>query len=132
MIYVARESSEDAKIGVKDVAAGTNAPEHFVAKILQELGRKGLVQSTKGPNGGFYMSSKNLESTIADIVKATDGDGIYKDCVLGLKTCNEKKPCPVHHQYKEIKIKLIEMLEANSIGDFKEQLDLGVAFLKNA
>jgi Rrf2 family protein len=131
MIYIARESGEDNKVGVKDIAKGTNSPEHFIAKILQELGRKKLLQSTKGPNGGFYMDAKNLETTIADIVRATDGDGIYTDCVLGLKTCSEKNPCPVHHEYKEIKQKLIHLIESNSIGDFKEKLDLGLAFLKN-
>ena len=131
MIYIARESGEDNKVGVKDIAKGTNAPEHFIAKILQELRRKKLLQSTKGPNGGFYMDAKNLETTIADIVRATDGDGIYTDCVLGLKTCSEKNPCPVHHEYKEIKQKLIHLIESNSIGDFKEKLDLGLAFLKN-
>ncbi|MCX8470789.1 MAG: Rrf2 family transcriptional regulator, partial [Chitinophagaceae bacterium] len=73
MIYIARESGEDNKVGVKDIAKGTNSPEHFIAKILQELGRKKLLQSTKGPNGGFYMDAKNLETTIADIVRATDG-----------------------------------------------------------
>ncbi len=132
LIFVARESSEDKKIGVKEIAKGTHSPEHFIAKILQELGRKNLIQSTKGPNGGFYMDNKNLETSIADIVRATDGDGIYKDCVLGLKTCSEKKPCPVHFEYKEIKQKLINMIESNSIGDFKEKLDLGEAFLKNS
>ncbi len=131
MIYVARESSEDHKIGVKDIAKGTNAPEHFIAKILQELGRKRLIQSTKGPNGGFYMDEKNLKTSIADIVRATDGEGIYVDCVLGLKTCSEKNPCPVHEEYKEIKQKLIRMIEKNSIGDFKKKLDLGLSFLKN-
>ena len=131
MIYIARESGEDNKVGVKDIAKGTNSPEHFIAKILQELGRKKLLQSTKGPNGGFYMDAKNLETTIADIVRATDGDGIYTDCVFGLKTCSEKNPCPVHHEYKEIKQKLIHLIESNSIGDFKEKLDLGLAFLKN-
>ena len=131
MIYIARESGEDNKVGVKDIAKGTNSPEHFIAKILQELGRKKLLQSTKGPNGGFYMDAKNLETTIADIVRATDGDGIYTDCVLGLKTCSEKNPCPVHHEYKEIKQKLIHLIESNSIGNFKEKLDLGLAFLKN-
>lgn len=40
-------------------------------------------------------------------------------------------PCPVHHEYKEIKHKLIHLIESNSIGDFKEKLDLGLAFLKN-
>lgn len=131
MIYVAQKSKDEMRVSIKDIAKGTDSPEHFIAKIMQELGRKRLVLSVKGPNGGFYMTEKELQTSISDIVRALDGDGIYVDCVLGLKTCSEKTPCPVHHEYKAIKAKLIHMLEHNTIGNFNEKLDSGSFFLKN-
>ena len=131
MIFVAQKSKDEVRVGVKDIAKGIDAPEHFIAKILQDLGKKKLVNSVKGPNGGFYMDKINLKSSIADVVKAIDGDSIYKDCVIGLKLCSEKNPCPVHFEYKEIKKNLITMLEENTIADFNEKLDTGKFFLKN-
>lgn len=131
MIFVAQKSKDEVRVGVKEIAKGIDAPEHFIAKILQDLGKKKLVNSVKGPNGGFYMDKLNLKSSISDIVKAIDGDSIYKDCVMGLKACSEKNPCPVHFEYKEIKKNLITMLEQNTIGDFNDKLDTGKFFLKN-
>lgn len=131
MIFVAQKSKEETRVGVKEIARGTDSPEHFIAKIMQELGRKRLVQSIKGPNGGFYMTEKDLKISISDIVKAMDGDKLYMDCVLGLKACSEKNPCPVHFEFKEIKKRLIHMIESNTIGDFNEKLDSGKFFLKN-
>ena len=131
MIFVAQKSKDEVRVGVKDIANGIDAPEHFIAKILQDLGKKKLLNSVKGPNGGFYMDSKNLKSSISDIVKAIDGDSIYKDCVIGLKECSEKNPCPVHFIYKDIKKNLIDMLEQNTIADFNEKLDSGKFFLKS-
>lgn len=131
MIFVAQKSKDEVRVGVKQIAKGIDAPEHFIAKILQDLGKKKLINSVKGPNGGFYMDQINLKSSIADVVKAIDGEGIYKDCVIGLKLCSEKNPCPVHFEYKEIKKNLITMLEENTIGDFNEKLDTGKFFLKN-
>ena len=131
MIFVAQKSKDEVRVGVKEIANGIDAPEHFIAKILQDLGKKKLLNSVKGPNGGFYMDSKNLKSSISDIVKAIDGDSIYKDCVIGLKECSEKNPCPVHFIYKDIKKNLIDMLEQNTIADFNEKLDSGKFFLKN-
>lgn len=131
MIFVAQKSKDEVRIGVKEIAKGIDAPEHFIAKILQDLGKKKLINSVKGPNGGFYMDKQNLKSSIADIVKAIDGDSIYKDCVIGLKLCSEKNPCPVHFEFKEIKRNLIAMLEENTIADFNEKLDTGKFFLKN-
>jgi|SRR6478672_98183 len=131
MIFVAQKSNDAVRVGVKDVAEGIAAPEHFIAKILQDLAKKKLINSIKGPNGGFYMDTENLKSSIADVVIAIDGDGIYKDCVIGLKLCSEKNPCPVHFEYKEIKKNLIAMLENNTITDFNEKLDTGKFFLRN-
>lgn len=131
MIFVAQKSKDNTRVGVKEIAKGIDSPEHFIAKIMQELSRKRLLQSAKGPNGGFYMTGKDFNTRISDIVKAIDGDQLYVDCVLGLKTCSEKNPCPVHHEYKEIKRKLIAMLEHNTIGNFNEKLDSGKFFLKN-
>ena len=131
MIFVAQKSKDEVRVGVKEIANGIDAPEHFIAKILQDLGKKKMLNSVKGPNGGFYMDSKNLKSSISDIVKAIDGDSIYKDCVIGLKECSEKNPCPVHFIYKDIKKNLIDMLEQNTIADFNEKLDSGKFFLKN-
>ena len=131
MIFIAQKSDEQTRVGVKEIAKGADTPEPFIAKILQELSKKKLVQSIKGPNGGFFMTDKNLKSSIADIVKAIDGDGIYKDCVLGLKACSEKNPCPVHFEFKEIKKNLVSMIENNTIGEFKDKLESGDFFLKN-
>ena len=131
MIFVAQKSKDEVRVGVKEIANGIDAPAHFIAKILQDLGRKKLVNSVKGPNGGFYMDQINLKSSIADVVKAIDGDGIYKDCVIGLKLCSEKNPCPVHFEFKEIKKNLIFMLEENTIANFNDKLDTGKFFLKN-
>jgi Rrf2 family protein len=131
MIFVAQKSKDGSRIGIREIAKGTGAPEHFIAKIMQELSRKKLVHSIKGPRGGFYMDRFDLQTSLADIVKALDGNAIYHDCVLGLKTCNEKKPCPVHDQYRAIKKNLIQMIEENTIGDFNTKLDSGKFFLVN-
>ena len=130
MIYVAQISKEGSRVSVKDIATGIDAPIPFTAKILQELGRRRLVRSVKGPNGGFYLDTSENPIAIADIVRAIDGDVIYDDCVLGLKKCSEKNPCPVHFEYKDIKRKLIKMIENKTINDFKNDLDNGIYQLK--
>lgn len=131
LIFIAQEANEEKRIGVTEVAKGIDAPMHFTAKILQELARKGLLKSIKGPNGGFYLEKNDLKNSLADIVKAMDGNKIYNDCVLGLKACSEKNPCPVHYEYKNIKKELVKMIENNTIGDFNEKLISGKFFLKN-
>lgn len=131
MIYISQKSREDIRVGVEEVAKNIDAPKHFIAKILQELSRKKLVQSMKGPNGGFFLEKKDLKTSLAHIVKAMDGDKIYNECVLGLKDCSHKNPCPVHAEYTEIKKKLIAMLENNTIENFNDMSTIGKLHLKS-
>lgn len=131
MIYLAQKSKDGGRRSIKEIAGETDAPVYFVAKIMQHLCQQKLVQSEKGAGGGYYMEESHLNISIADIVKAVDGDQMFVNCVLGLKVCSEINPCPVHFEYKKIKKSLITMMEDNTIGSFNEKLDSGKFFLKN-
>lgn len=130
MIFIAQKSENGERVGIKDIAHGIDSPEHFIAKILQELSRKNLVQSAKGPNGGFYHDAQTSGSSLADIVKTIDGDKIFNGCGLGLKQCSESHPCPIHHEFKKVREDIKNMLENARIGTFTEALDCRLAFLK--
>jgi len=130
LIFIAQQSKDGSKISIKDIALGIDSPEHFIAKILQQLSRKGFVKSIKGPNGGFYMEEEELRITLADIVKEMDGDRLFNGCGLGLKECSESHPCPIHNDFKLIKENLLIMLKSSQIRFFVENLDQKLTFLK--
>ena len=130
VIFIAQKSENGAKIGIKDIAAGIDSPLHFIAKILQELSKRGIIESTKGPNGGFYIDKAAQKKTLADVVRAIDGDNIFNSCGLGLKNCSETKPCPLHNEFKIIRSKIQTTLNSATIGDFNESLNLGLSFIK--
>lgn len=130
LIYVAQKSKDGHRIGIKEIAGGIDSPEYFIAKILQDLSRKDYVQSVKGPNGGFFMDEKNLQISIADIVREVDGDKLFTGCGLGLKQCSENHPCPIHNDFKVIRKDIKDMLEKSTIDMFVENLDLKLTFLK--
>src|SRR5690606_9669176 len=103
VFFIAHRTEGGNKVSIKEIATGINSPEHFLAKILQDLSRKGIVKSTKGPNGGFYMDEASLQRPLLDVVEATDGNGLFSGCGLGLVSCSESKPCPLHNEFKVIR-----------------------------
>ena len=130
LIFIAQKSKDGSRIGIKDISAGIDSPEYFIAKILQDLSRKGFVQSAKGPNGGFYMDENNLKLSVADIVREIDGDKLFSGCGLGLKECSEDHPCPIHNDFKHIRQEIKDMLDNSKIEMFVKNLDLKLTFLK--
>ncbi|HEV7379760.1 MAG TPA: Rrf2 family transcriptional regulator [Dyadobacter sp.] len=123
MIYIAQQSKSGGKTGFKQIAHAIDAPEPFIAKILQQLGKDNLVQSTKGPHGGFYINEQTMSRTLADVVKAIDGDKIFNGCGLGLTFCSEKNPCPIHNEFKAIRNQIQQMLQSATVSQFNDLLD---------
>lgn len=117
-LFIAEQSLQSNKVGLKDIAESIDSPMAFTAKILQALTKNNLVNVVKGPYGGFYIDEEALRNNpIREIVDLFDGDKIYTGCALGLKQCDETKPCPLHHQFKQIRADLSELLEKNTLMD---------------
>lgn len=131
MLYIAEQSQKDNRVNIKEISSAIDSPEAFTAKVLQQLARNGIVDSLKGPTGGFSIPKERLsEIKLQDIVYAIDGDQIYKGCGLGLPECNDERPCPVHHKFADIRDGLQSMLETTTVKELATGLNKGLTFLK--
>lgn len=131
-IFIATQSSEGKRVNIKEIAQEIDSPIAFTAKIMQELVRNNIIQSLKGPSGGFTIELSSLaDIKLRHIVFAIDGDKIYTACSLGMKECSEQHPCPVHSQYKIIKNGIREMLESTDLKQLCLGLKNGSTFLRN-
>ena len=125
-IYIAQNSSEEKKVSILAISKAIDSPKSFTAKILQSLTRGNkIVSSMPGPNGGFYMTEKAKKLPARAILKAMDEDGTLDKCVLGLKQCSDASPCPMHSQYKLIKLQLKDLFESKSIQNLANELYKG-------
>jgi Rrf2 family protein len=100
----------------KDIAQVEDIPAPFLAKILQELARKGVLRSVKGPSGGFSFKKKPAEIRLLDIVAAIDGLDQYKRCAEGFTECSAKVACPLHDNWMALQSRIMDYLERNTIG----------------
>ncbi len=130
-IYIAEQSKSDKRVGIKDIAKAIDSPEAFTGKILQQLSKSNIIDSVKGPSGGFSIDKHKIQTLrLSQIVEAIDGDKIYTGCGLGFKECSEKFPCPVHNKFKLVRNELRKMLENTSIKELSGNLEKGLAFLR--
>lgn len=132
VIFIAQASLAGKKTNVKQIAEATNAPEAFVAKILQPLSKKNILISNKGKQGGFSIDIDQIDKIkVIEIVLATDGPGIFTRCAFGLEKCTSSMPCPFHDTYKSIRERLRSSLSEITIYDMALKTEQGIAFLKN-
>lgn len=116
VLYLSIESNKNKKLkGSKHVAEALNIPVAFTSKILQELAKTKIISSLKGPGGGFFLTDKNLDTPIIDIVKTIDGLSFFESCGLGLDKCSDERPCPIHNTFKIGRDSMLKLLKENTI-----------------
>ncbi|MCW9037283.1 MULTISPECIES: Rrf2 family transcriptional regulator [Altibacter] len=126
ILYLATHTSETKKINVKVIAEELETPPSFLAKLLQQLTNNGLVSSTKGPNGGFYLDEKNRKKSLWDVITCIDGTDKFNQCFLGLSECNDRNPCPAHAMVAPFKEKILTNFRDKTIAEFAaESLEKG-------
>jgi len=108
---------------VKNIAQTEDIPAHFLAKILQQLARKGLLRSSKGPTGGFALRIDASEIRLLDIVEALDGLAPYQQCASGLSECSDDMPCSMHDSWVTLRSRIMDYLGRNTIADLAKALD---------
>ena len=95
-----------------------NLPAPFLAKILQQLAKHKILNSVKGPNGGFSLLKKPESITMLDIVKIIDGEDLFKNCLIHDGSCAEvkksRKTCPVHDDYSKLRTDIDKIVQGKN------------------
>lgn len=129
VIYLSGKSVEGKKTGLKEVSEQINASEHTVGKTLQNLVKHKIINSLKGPSGGFYLTEEQSKQPLYNIVETIEGKSIFKECGLGLSKCSETHPCPIHNDYKIAREWVEKIFKEKRIIDLCDPVSHGIAFL---
>ncbi len=123
VLYMALHATSDHKVGVRELSEALDVPQHFLAKILQDLSRNNLIVSVKGRSGGFYLSEKNRRSNLVGIVESIDGPDLLNGCLLGLPVCSSENPCLLHAQASAYRAGLFYQLKHLAIEELAARIE---------
>jgi Rrf2 family protein len=129
VVFLGSRLRSGERSSLKDVAAYTGENEHTVGKLLQRLVKAGIIQSAKGPKGGFFLTAKQAEQRVIRIVEAIDGAEVFTQCGLGMSKCSDVHPCPLHDDYKLIREGFRDLCRRRKVRDLFEEVNSGMAHL---
>lgn len=129
VIYLGSKHELGQKASIGDIATDINENEHTVGKLLQRLVKAGIINSTKGPSGGFSLDEGQLELPLIQIVEAIDGSGIFSQCGLGLSECTAARPCPIHFDFKPVRDLFQNLCLGKKIAHLCEPVNEGTSYL---
>ncbi|NBC84065.1 MAG: Rrf2 family transcriptional regulator [Bacteroidetes bacterium] len=129
LVYIQLQNRKQLRPGFREVAREIDSPEHFTAKILQQLVKFDIISSAKGRGGGFYFEDMGNNTSLYRIVQLLEGEKYFSRCGFGLKNCTDDNPCPLHNEYIEIRDKLKELLHNKTIQSLADRISEGDAVL---
>jgi Rrf2 family protein len=109
-------------VQARDISTEQNIPKKFLDLIFFELRRHGLVQSTRGREGGYMLARPAAEISIAAIVRAVDGAlaplpcasvKFYRRC----SDCDNEKTCEVRRLMREVRDAASAILDNTSLAE---------------
>lgn len=116
MLDVARHS-DTGRRKAREIAVEMEIPQPYVAQVLADLVRHGLLTAVAGPTGGYSLSRPASEITLLEVTEAAEGPTTLESCVLRGGPCDWVGVCPVHETWWRAQNALKETLAATTFAD---------------
>ncbi len=100
----------------EQLAKDTQVPAMYLSKIMQGLVRAGLINSQRGPGGGFTLVRGPEEITIWDVVQAVDPFPRIRECPLKLST-HGTNLCPLHRKLDDAMAAVEDAFRSTPLSD---------------
>lgn len=114
---------------VKDVAEACGIPPAYLAKIVNQLARRGFVSTQRGIGGGVTLAREPQQITLLDLCEALGDPIVQPRCMLGPHPCSHERACPAHAFWSAHRAAHIEFLRATTVADmalFQQRGQAGV------
>lgn len=125
IVFIASRQERKKKIGLKEISDELQIPMPYLAKVLQTLSKRKILDSSKGPHGGFSLLKDTARLTLMDLIRAIDGDDFTDNCFITGGKCSynedENKECLLHSDLKKERAKLVRFFSSKTIDSLVKQ-----------
>lgn len=99
------------------IAHELGAPANYMSKTLHALAGAGVVDSRRGPTGGFRLKADPGTLTLAEIIEVVDDPAPKDACLVSSARCSERDPCHLHARWKTVSNQVWNPLRSTTIAD---------------
>lgn len=107
----------DTPTNIKQIAERQDVSVAYLEQILNTLRRAGLIQSIKGPGGGYILSAKPSEIAIGEILRELEGPVAITSCLNPEEGCSRVETCVTHLLWRSLGEKIQDFLNTITLED---------------
>lgn len=113
-LIVARRAPQPMRL--PQIAVSIRAPQRYLAKILGQLARAGVLTSARGPTGGFRLAPGQDRASLSSIIAVFE-EPERRRCLLGHGVCGQNPNCAVHARWAPIAQSSADFFARTTIGE---------------
>lgn len=111
MLYLAKQP-RGSSVNTADIARIEQIPPSFLAKVINQLAKGGLVMSRRGPQGGLVLAREPAAVTLRQIVEAIEGDLSVNLCTGGQEYDCFRLGCSLKLAFSDAQRAYLDRLDA--------------------
>jgi Rrf2 family transcriptional regulator, cysteine metabolism repressor len=119
LIDLAEHHETGVPVQAKDIAERQSIPKDYLALIMIELRKAGLIDSVRGPGGGYRLAMLPEEITMGHALRSLESPLSLIDCTtdLGFGECSLSLRCRMRNVWIEATKAVAEILDRTTIAD---------------
>jgi Rrf2 family transcriptional regulator, cysteine metabolism repressor len=110
-------------ISIKEIVERQGISISYLEQILYRLGKAGLIDSVRGPAGGYLLARKPSDLTIGDIIRTLEGPIALSHCLEPGEAgdCYQADDCVARMVWTKVGAKIEEALDSITFSDLLHQ-----------
>jgi Rrf2 family iron-sulfur cluster assembly transcriptional regulator len=120
VVYELASRPPGTVVQTKEIAAAQDAPEGYLAKIVQALSRAGLLRTVRGNQGGVVLARPSTEISVREVCEAVEGPILFHRCAQRVEPCGAG-PCGTHAFWTRVESMLTHELDSTTFAALVSQ-----------
>ncbi len=118
IIYLAGQDPNKCS-SIAEISQRQGVPKKFLEKIIQDLMRGGLIQSKRGPCGGYTLARSPGQISVQQVIEAIEGPIAINVCMSEEHHCDQEPRCAMVGIWGEIQRKVNEVITKTTLADLQ-------------
>ncbi len=107
-------------VSLADISERQGISLSYLEQLFSRLRKHGLVNSVRGPGGGYRLGKCSAQIAVADVISAVD-ESINATKCSGQGNCQGGHQCLTHSLWEDLSVRIEEFLQNISLSELVEQ-----------
>lgn len=117
--WLAAHGRDEAVLG-RELARAVGVPADYLAKVLGQLARKGVLKASRGVRGGYRLARPAARIRLIQVVEPFEGQSTRPGCLMRPgHPCREAGACAAHQGWSGVKVAYSDFLEKTTVADIQ-------------